>query len=406
MNEFASDYALLALRLARLLDKHHPGTWILDYRGPARWREQVAAEPEPLAEEVVVAADALAAEAASWEGPRAAWMREQVGALAAAARRLTGKTGALRERVRGGLGLEVGWIAEERFEEAYELLDRGLPRSGGTLRERLVGWRAAHSIVPARSPHFSAMVRAAITESIERTRALVELPPQVRVDCELAPGPFRGLHRGGSRGTVLVDGDLPFNTADLLYVVTHEAFPGHIAEFMLKEALLSDHPELGVRFMPAPSYVLSEGLGLHAQQIVFPRDEAQKWLVDNIEGFTHDGSDHADIHRARNILWGSWCNAALLADEGGSPSRVRAYLAEHALLDDDELSVAPDFLGEYIFAYYHGWRLLEHRVQDPAFVRRLLTEQVSLGEVLQEEGDALSEARPGAVVPEQRERLL
>jgi hypothetical protein len=225
-------------------------------------------------------------------------------------------------------------------------------------------------------------VDLAVDECLRRTRALVELPEHIDVDCVFAPGPFRGLHRGGARGTVLVDPSLPFNTADLIYVAAHEAFPGHIAEFLLKERHLADRTELAVRFLPAPAYVLSEGLGLHAHEIIFPGDEAQRWLVDHVDGHRQgSGGDYAAIHRARTIVWGVWCNAAFLAADGVLQERVRGYLERWALLDEDELAAAGGYLGPYIFAYYHGWRLLEPHMGEPAFVRRLLTEQVALNEV-------------------------
>jgi hypothetical protein len=128
----------------------------------------------------------------------------------------------------------------------------------GSLRERLTAWRTAHSIPPGEAERIPALVNLAVSECLRRTRALVELPEGIDVDCALTPGPFRGLHYwGGLRGTVFLDPALPFTTADLLYVVAHEAFPGHIAEFLLKERHLADRPELAVRFKPAPEYAVS-----------------------------------------------------------------------------------------------------------------------------------------------------
>lgn len=58
--------------------------------------------------------------------------------------------------------------------------------------------------------------------------------------CRLVSGAhFRaaGEYEGGLRSTLHINSDLPFNLADLLYVVAHEGHPGHIAESLLKERL-------------------------------------------------------------------------------------------------------------------------------------------------------------------------
>ena len=87
--------------------------------------------------------------------------------------------------------------------------------------------------------------------------------------------------------------------------------------------------------MISPQFVVSEGLGLHAQEIAFPGDEAQRWLTDEILsplGIAPDGSDFAAIHDARNALWGAWGNAALLAAEGRPDAEIADYLTRWALL--------------------------------------------------------------------------
>jgi hypothetical protein len=174
----------------------------------------------------------------------------------------------------------------------------------------------------------------------------------------------------------------PFNGADLLYVVAHEGFPGHIAESMLKDIHLADRPEHRIRFMISPPFVLSEGLGLHAQEIAFPGDEAQRWLADEL-GIAVDG-DLAAIHDARNALWGAWGNAALLAGEGRPDPEIAGYLTRWGLLTGAEAAWAVDFLHSpamraYVLGYSHGWQLLRGWLDHPdrlARVRRLLTEAV------------------------------
>ncbi|QIS10154.1 hypothetical protein [Nocardia arthritidis] len=373
------DYALLALRADRLVTEHPTGSWILDYRGLDQWRAQVAAEPVANPVDLVRAAQDL--EAAVAEDDPA--LAEQVRALHTISRRLAGEQLPLPEQVRGMLGIDVEWISDEVFGEAHRLLDEGLPETKGSLAQRLHAWRTAHSLPTGRARRLSELIQRAVAEALRRAEALLPLPENIDVTVKFAPGPFRGLHRGGTEGTVFVDTNLPFNLADLFYVVAHESIPGHICEFMMKQIHQGHRPDIQVRFMPSPAYVVSEGIGLHAPQLLFPGDEAQHWLLDNVEELQPDSSNYAKIQHARNILWGAYCNASLLLADATPWPKVHEYLADTTLAADDELAFMRGFLGtpfteSYIFTYYHGWRLLRPHLTDPAFLRRALTEQLAV----------------------------
>ncbi|GAB3484572.1 hypothetical protein GCM10027440_27420 [Nocardiopsis coralliicola] len=370
----AGDYLTLVRALGARIGAADPFTWLLDDRAPP----EPGAPPALSAAEVADGADRIAREAGALPGQRAGWLAENARALHSLARITGGAAVPLQERVEACLGVDGGPVPEEVLDEAADLLDQGLPKSSGTLRQRWDRWRSEHSIRPGSPERVEPLIAAAVDAALERTRALVDLPADVAVDCEAAPGPFRGLHRGGSRGTVFYDPSLPFITADLLYTAAHEAFPGHIAEYMLKERTLADRPEAHARFMPSPCFTLSEGLALHAQEIAFPGDEALRWLVDHVDGFRDDGTDLAAVHRARNLLWGAWCNAAHLLAEGRPHAEVRRYLQRRGMVGEAEAEASvPAYLGPYIFAYYHGARLAAPHT-DPESVRRLLTEQVPL----------------------------
>ncbi|MCM6774610.1 DUF885 domain-containing protein [Nocardia sp. CDC159] len=400
--DVAHDYALLALRVDRLVAEHPTGSWILDYRGPEQWRTRVADEPLAKPADLVRAAADLEAAVAAGDPALA----EQIRALGTVARRLAGERLSLPEQVRDMLGIDAEWIADEVFEEAHRLLDEALPATKGTLAQRLHAWRAAHSLPAGRSDRLTDLIQRAVTESRRRAEKLLPLPDNIDVTVEFAPGPFRGLYRGGTGGTVYVDPNLPFNLADLFYVVAHESIPGHICEFMLKQLHQGHRPDIQVRFMPSPAYVVSEGIGLHAPQLLFPGDEAQRWLLDNIEELQPDPSNYAKIQHARNILWGAYCNAALLLADATPWPKVRDYLADTALITDDESTFMHPFLTtpfteSYIFTYYHGWRLLRPHLQNPTFLHRALTEQLAVSSLQSSRGNGAS---PVAEQPDSRRR--
>ncbi len=375
-DEWLRAYAFLILRLDRNSVLHSAGVgWFVDYFGPAAWREQVAREAPPSAGQLVAHADLLAAEL-PFEGHRRGFLAAQVRALRALARRAAGSIG-VRELMRDCLAIEPELVPEAEFVRAHEALDRALPKTAGSLADRLRDWRVAHSLPRERLGELRELVAAAVAECRARCQHIVQLPDGERVGCEIVPDASyvgMGAHHGGLNSTILVGGARPFVLADLLYVVAHEGHPGHIAEQVLKEIHLGDHIEQQVRFAPAPPYVLSEGLALHAQAVIFPGDQAQQWLTEKVfasRGIRPDGSDFAAIHHARNVLFGVRHNASLLAADDRPADEIVDYLTRWGLVEDPD----PRMLTPYVSAYYHGYRLLERRLDDP-LVRRLLTEQV------------------------------
>ncbi|MEU5978742.1 hypothetical protein [Streptomyces sp. NPDC047315] len=393
-DEWLREYALLALRVNGRMGGSATGT-VLIYRGPQEWRAQVEREgregPVP-AGRLVEDADALLARL-PFPPDRARYLAAQVRAVRAVAGRLTGVELPLPEYARECLGIAVQWLPEDLFEQAHALLDAALPRGAGSLAERLHAWQSAHTLPADQLGRLPSLVYAAVAETRRRTGALVPLPAQETVRCRLVSGvAFRaaGEYEGGVCSTLHINRDLPFNLADLLYVVAHEGHPGHIAESLLKERLLVEERgflDQQVRFMLGPSFVVSEGLGLHAQGIAFPDDQAQAWLTDHVlapQGMASDGSDFAAVHRAQNMLFGAWANTAFLAAEGRPDAELAAYLSRWALLSEAETPAALATLRAtgmalYVLGYFHGWRLLDSWLAGPgraARVRRLLTEQL------------------------------
>ncbi|WP_243719237.1 hypothetical protein [Actinomadura sp. KC06] len=324
-----------------------------------------------------------------FEAGRAAYLAGQVRALRMVARRLDGARVPLPEFVRESLGIEAGWVPESVFAEAHEELDAALPSSPGSLAEQTAAWRAAHRLESFE--RLPALVAAAVRETRARTAEIVPLPENEAVGCRLVSGvPFHlaGSHEGGPDSTIHINRDLPFNLADLLYVIAHEGHPGHIAESVLKEIHLAGRLEQRVRFLLSPQGVISEGLGLAAEELIFPGDEAREWLVRHV--LKEDPGDLAALHHAANVLWGVWANAALMAAEGRPEGEVRGYLSRWALLGDEELAAAVPLIAvpggnAYLFAYYHGWRLVRGWLDVPSQgdrarkrerARRLLTEQL------------------------------
>ncbi|GAA3697876.1 hypothetical protein GCM10022224_074840 [Nonomuraea antimicrobica] len=374
------DHAMLALRLNRLLtggragDAGAAGTALI-YRGPAEWSERAAAEPPAVPGALAEEAERLMEQAPS------AYLAAHVRAVRAVARHLDGERLPLADYARECLGLEPRWVPEEVFERAHAELDAALPKAPGSVGDRLRAWQAARTLGDI--DRLPALVDRAVAETRARTNAIVPLPSGEVVRCRLVEGvAFHGAgdYEGGLRSTIHINKAIPFNLADLLYLVSHEGHPGHIAESVLKEPRLGEWQR--VRFMLSPSFVLSEGLGLLAQEVLFPGNEARDWLNAYVYpevGLPPDDVDLAAVHHAKNVLWGVWGNATFLAAEGRGDAEVAAYLSRWSLYGDGEVAAVlgqlrPSPMSPYVFGYFHGWELLRRWVRGPEQVRRLLTE--------------------------------
>lgn len=350
-DDWFHDYAVLALRIERA------GAGLI-YTGPDEWRAAVAAEdPLPagrLADDAVALRETL-----PLDGVRARRLRATLTSLAAVAGALDGVSSPFPECASRCLGVAVAAEPDDTFAAAHDRLAAALPPGPGSLADRLDAWQWAHALPDDR---VTAYARAAVAECVARTRTLVPLPDVVEIDVRHEPGPNRGHHAGGGRGTLYLAGGLPFNGADLLYVVAHETFPGHIAESLLTYGDAGAEPERAVRPMLSPAFVVSEGIGLHAHAVAFPGDEGQRWLAGHVlDG--PGGGRFAAIHEARSSLWGAWGNAALLAADGRGDDEVARYLARWALLTPDQTAWAIAYLGSpgarvYVQGYAQGWRLV------------------------------------------------
>ncbi len=152
-------------------------------------------------------------------------------------RRLNGEVFTMSEEVSLLFDLDVKWIPETTFEQAYSMYDEALP-GHGSVATRLKQWKEHYQLPTDKMELLPELIHMAVMESRQRLRAYIELPANEKIEVETFTNkPFRALahYKGNYRSSILVSTSVPFNVADLLYVVCHEGYPGHLAEYVLKE---------------------------------------------------------------------------------------------------------------------------------------------------------------------------
>ena len=366
------DYTILALRVNKALWQRTAYQPVEEYQ-PPEWEEQVRHEPIHPADLLLQDAQQLqeSLPLQPFEPKRSAYLTKQLCALETMSRRLLGERFSLQEQARRCYDLDIDWLPESLFEQAHALYSAALP-GRGSISSRLQQWQNSLTLPPEKAHLLPSFVQHALMEALLRTQAMLPMPADTNTEIQaLVDRPARAMARylGNHRSRVYLNPAVPFPLTDLFYVLCHEGYPGHLAEFVLKdEVLIHGRGYLDERvLLPcSPRYVISEGLALLAHEMIFGPGEAEAWLTEHIypeAGIDPDHCDLTKIHRARDLLFGVSCNASWLVEEGRPEGEVLDYLMRYGLLNEEaacrELAgLQQPFYEANIYTYFHGRRLL------------------------------------------------
>ena len=377
----AERYIRLGLQLGRLEEE------LVDaYFGPPELAAFVEAETPAEPRALVSAAEALLGELED------GWLRDQVAALRTYVGVLAGESSSYADEVEGCYGVRPAYTAEEVFAAAHGELEELLP-GDGPLAERLEHWERSLN-VPAE--HVAATVAAVVAEARAWTCDLLELPPGESVDLEIVRDePWLAFchYLGAFRSRISINVDLPLSAPELLRVTMHETYPGHHAERCYKEALLVRDRcllEETLVLVPTPQSLVSEGIAQLAPSMVLQSHRGSTLAsILRDTGIDLDLAHAVSIERAAEPLSWAIVNAALLLHEdGASNAEAHAYLERWALMTPELAAHLIRFLNEpssrtYAITYAAGRELCAaYAAAVPEGFRRLLTEQVRVGELL------------------------
>jgi hypothetical protein len=380
----ADGHAERYLRLGLELGRHSDD--IVDaYFGPPELAEAVNAAGPVDPAELAASAGALLAELDD------GWLRDQVAGVHAFAGVLAGESRPYADEVEACYGLRPPRTDEGVFAGVHERLEELLP-GGGALAERYDALRRA-AFVPA--DRVEEVAGAAIEAARACTRELVELPEGEGIDLEIVRDvPWMGYceYVGGLRSKISINRDLPVSIVDLVRLVIHETYPGHHVERCLKDERLVRERGLleeTIVLLPTPQSVIAEGIASMAPSVLLDRTPEPFVALADAAGIDADFARAAAVESAlEDCRWVEVNAAHMLYGDGKEEDEVRAYLERWALLDRELSAHAVRFLRgatarSYIICYAAGReRCAAYVAGDPARFRRLLSEQVRVGELL------------------------
>jgi len=381
MDATVERYLLLGLRLGRHVDG------LVDaYYGPPELKERVDGEELIEPSRLVVDGDVLLAEVGDgWLGDQARGLRTYAGLLA-------GERLSYSDEVEGCYGVRPVPGDESAYRAAHERLDALLP-DGDSLLDRYNRWRQSEAVPAERIVPLVGEVVALLRD---RAAAIVELPDGEGVELEAVhdePWWAFNYYEGALRSRVVVNVDTLTTTDDLTELAAHEVYPGHHTERAVKEQLLVREQGLlgeAIQLVPTPQSLVAEGIAETGPGLVL--DDGTRAALSDLfehEGLPWDPRLGWEIREARTPLRGIGVDAALLLHEGGaSEDEAKAHVTRWALSTPEQAAQSVRFVTDptwraYTITYSAGRRLCGAYVAgDPARVRRLLTEEVRVGELL------------------------
>jgi hypothetical protein len=372
------------LRLGLQLGRHVDG--VVDaYFGPPELAAAVEAEP-PLEPATLVAdAQALLDELED------SWLRDQLVGVRTYAGVLAGESRSYADEVEGCYGVRPTHTDEAVFTAAHARLEELLPGEG-TLAERHERWERS-SVVPAE--RIEGLIAAVIEEARDWTGRLVELPDGEGISLEIVhdkPWWASCDYLGDLRSRIAVNVDLPMAPVELLTLALHETYPGHHTERCCKEHVLVRGRGLleeALVLSPTPQSLVSEGIGKVAPDLLL-EGEGGGVLADLMRdaGIELDLAHALAVKRALEPCRWAEVNAALMLHDGGaSETEVKAYLERWGLMTPEWTAHMMRFMTApgsrtHIVTYPAGGELARSYVAgDPQRLRRLLTEQVRVGDL-------------------------
>src|SRR3954452_4292830 len=316
-------YIELGLRLGRWLDG------LVDaYYGPPELARRIEAEPMPDPAKLAAAARHLIADLDSGGGGddidahRRRWIRGQVRGLLVTASRFAGETIGFVDEVEQCYGVRPTRVDDGEIADAQRRIDAVLPGSG-PLGERLIAWREAQTVAPAK---LEPAINSLADDFRERTDRLFGLPDGEHIDFELVSNePWSGFnyYLGDLRSRVVINTDLPVLSTTLGHLVAHEAYPGHHTEHTRKEAGLvrqGRRLEETIFLVGTPQCLLAEGLAdLGLEILVGERPEAV--IAEHLVplGIPYDADVIAAVSAAGETLAAVRGNVAWMLHEDGAP---------------------------------------------------------------------------------------
>jgi len=197
---------------------------------------------------------------------------------------------------------------------------------------------------------------------------------------------------GNLRSRVVVNADVPTTFDDVFELAAHEGYPGHHTEGSTKEQLLVREQgliEQTIHLVPTPQSLIAEGIAETAMDVL--GDDARGAVLEILRnhGFEYDAERARAIRAAFAPLRRLGVDAGLLIHEdGASVEDALAHVMRWGVMSRSRAEQSVRFVTDptwraYVLTYSSGGELARaFHLNEPARFRRLLREQIRVGELV------------------------
>jgi hypothetical protein len=349
-------YVKLALRM----EKHFPG-FVDAYCGPPSLKATIdKEEPSPLES---LFEDALFLEDTIPDTTKAReiYLEKQVTGMKTTIRILEGEEISYADQVSLCFDVVPERLPNSRFEKQREVLHDVW--KGKDLHEAADAWGKSKEIP---DPILTEAVTLLQKECQRRTSLKMSLPPHEHIDFVLVKDkPWSGYnwYLGDFNSRVEINTDVPIRITALPSLVSHEAYPGHHTEHLMKENILYQEKgfmESCIFVYNTPECIISEGIANAGFNLIFhSRKEVYSLLNKHLHASINVENDTL-IAEALSILGTCNQNAALMIHEDNCEvSEAVEYLMEVGLTTRERAEKQIQFIthplfSPYIFNYQQG----------------------------------------------------
>jgi len=388
------------VRLALLIDRWLPG-YVDAYYGPQALLASTKTADKPSLDALEDLARSLhhsLSADSSLNPDRQAYLHQQLRAMRTTIRILAGNPLDIVDEVECLYGVTPKWVDESVFAQAHQTLNEVLPGSS-PLGERVLGFRERSRV----SAEVAAPIIGRLVDYLRgRTSTLFGLPPQEHCDIAFVrdkPWIAYNWYLGECRSHIEFNQDVPIEMWNLPYTVAHETYPGHHAEYAIKDHRLysqEGRAEHSIVVSNAPSSLISEGIAKNALEAVATEEEIAALTI---QCYEDAGLGKDDAVRVMEFIKAYRCldkvtdNQVLLLYHDHAPdSEVIAYGMRHALMDEEDGNHLLRFCREplsrsYTYTYTLGQdligRLLAEAGDKAKAFRRLLYEPLTPSQLLE-----------------------
>ncbi|MHA1449400.1 MAG: hypothetical protein ACTSP4_08275 [Candidatus Hodarchaeales archaeon] len=283
LSEFGKNYLLLGLRIGKIIEGY-----VDSYFGPPELDAAVKLEkPYPI-KELLEINEELQKQLVDqgFEEEREKFLGKMLGAMEASLEIISGKEMAYLEKVNRLYDIQPELVEDELFYNAAEELN-GLFTGKGTLTERMNAYRKKRALAKDKLEEtFATGFDIVKKRFVELYDGL--LPDDEEITIKIVnnePWSAYNWYLGTFKSRIDVNTDIPMEWTRVLPLVSHEGYPGHHAEHVIKEKLLyfeQGRFEHAILLIQTPEAVISEGLANTGIDVMFSSEEKERIALERI----------------------------------------------------------------------------------------------------------------------------